>query len=446
MLNQTFQGVRAAIWLDGDGSYAVFKYVSGKWQAPPGETARLDSTTATQTDSARYIIRLDNGASIGFRSDGWQVWTADVIGNRTRFHYTSGTTRIDSIIDPSGLGYNFAYTGGTTGVVSTINLVGAGHVARSVATLAYLSNRRLQLIRIPRDSLGTPDSTIFGYTADTLRALIDTVTDPRSTSTVPIRTFFAYDPVYYTAESETRPPNAYGAATAYFRDPLHRAVPRVGRGVKNTTAERLIYTTWYRGVYEDFTLHPMDFQVDPFLGTTYFRRIAPPAIVDGQFNIIDYGGDDVRRITRDTAGRVLQIEHGLDASSAPDSVIYHYDALGRIDSLFRSTLRLPNPANAVLDTLTFTWDTSATITATGARCYRLLTMHDAMGGVTKVNYGSTSGSAAQCLPTQTIGLAQDTTKFSYGALTVGDKAGARPVKVVDPNGLADSAAYDATTW
>jgi len=45
-----------------------------------------------------------------------------------------------------------------------------------------------------------------------------------------------------------------------------------------------------------------------------------------------------------------------------------------------------------------------------------------------------------------IGLANDTTKFAYGPLTVGNSAANRPVLVTDPNGLSQSMQYDATTW
>ena len=43
ILGQTSQGAPAAIWLDGDGSYVIFRKVGSMWQSPPGETSVLRS-------------------------------------------------------------------------------------------------------------------------------------------------------------------------------------------------------------------------------------------------------------------------------------------------------------------------------------------------------------------------------------------------------------------
>jgi RHS repeat-associated protein len=67
-----------------------------------------------------------------------------------------------------------------------------------------------------------------------------------------------------------------------------------------------------------------------------------------------------------------------------------------------------------------------------------------MGGVTQVNYGASA--LAQCLPTQTVGLALDTTIFTYGSLNKGDAATVRPISVRDPNGIVQNMQYDASTW
>jgi hypothetical protein len=62
-------------------------------------------------DSAKYVLYLDNGASIGFRADGWQAWTADLVGNQTYFAYNANSPgRIISITDPTGAKFEFTYS------------------------------------------------------------------------------------------------------------------------------------------------------------------------------------------------------------------------------------------------------------------------------------------------------------------------------------------------
>ena len=103
----------------------------------------------------------------------------------------------------------------------------------------------------------------------------------------------------------------------------------------------------------------------------------------------------------------------------------------------------------VLDTLTFTYD-SLTLAVNGAWCSRLKTSRDAFFRTTTVQYLTTGASTSpgRCLPALVIGIATDTTEFTYGNSNVpvaGNIAGVRPVKVRSP-GRIDSVAYHATTW
>jgi hypothetical protein len=74
ILGDSLQGAPAANWLSGDGSYTIFRGQGSAWTAPVGVAARLVQL-ATVTNGARYVLYLDNGASVGFRDDGWQVYT-----------------------------------------------------------------------------------------------------------------------------------------------------------------------------------------------------------------------------------------------------------------------------------------------------------------------------------------------------------------------------------
>lgn len=162
------------------------------------------------------------------------------------------------------------------------------------------------------------------------------------------------------------------------------------------------------------------------------------------FQLIDWGGNDVRRIERDSTGRVAKIVAGEPGHHMLDSVMYKYDPVGPVDTIIRSTLAYLSTATS--DTIVFTYDT-ARVTSTAARCNRLRSMRDAMGGVTKTLYDTTGASSPRwCLPWRVIGLSQDTTIFAYGNLAVGDSAGARPVSVRDPVGITVTMQYHKPTW
>ena len=433
------QGAPAAIWVAGDGSYTIFRQVGGAWQSPTGESARLLDSLTTAGLAARFVISLVNGASIAYRADGWQVWTADLIGNRTRFYYATATSsQLDSIVDPAGARWVLRYN--AAGRVARMVVKATAGDTINVATLTYDGSNRLQVVKVWR-SATLADSTVFGYDGSApYGAYLTSVTDPRSTPSLPIVTTFTYDAVTYTPATQVRPPDRYGAATSQIRDPWRRVLPRVGRGRGTQMAERTIYTSQLRGTFVDFANRPTDFTVDKFGGPTWVRRISPEPILAGGF-LIMYGGDDVRHIDRDSLGRAVKIVAARDSTAIADSVLYRYDAFNRVDRIIRNTLLHP-VTTTTLDTIAFTYD-SVVVSAT-QRCHRLRTMRDAVGGVTGTNYGPAG--IAQCLPTAAWGLAADTTKFFYGPLTLGNVAGVRPIKTVDPNGLADSVAYDAGAW
>jgi RHS repeat-associated protein len=441
IFGQTSQSVPAAIWLSGDGSYTIFRQVSGVWVTPPGETARLVDLggSGSYVVGAKYVLYLDNGASVGFRPSGWQAWTADLVANRTVYGYGGGTdsTRLLTITDPSGIKYELTY--GATGTVTGIAIRGTGGSLQTMATLAYDASNRLRRVTIPRNATIT-DSTLFSYRAGAPGAYIETVTDPRSTTSAPIVTGFAYDDLYFLPVSTTRPPDHFGSGVADYRDPLRRAVARANRGRGTMLAERLIWANWFKGTFVDFTRWPTDFQVDKFGGPTMVRRFAPTTDL--------LAGDFVRRIARDSVGRVTKIVASADHPEMADSVIYHYDALGRVDTMSRNTVQWPI-TTFTLDTVTYVYD-SVTVDPTGAPgkawCSRLKSMKDVVGGITNVVYGTSGAGADRCLPQKTIALASDTTIFTYGTLSAGNVWGVRPVRVRDPNGLADSVQYDGATW
>src|SRR6266496_2326207 len=62
-LGHTSQGAPAAVWIAGDGSYALWRKPSATWVAPVGETAKLMDA---QVSGSSYVLYLDNGASIGY--------------------------------------------------------------------------------------------------------------------------------------------------------------------------------------------------------------------------------------------------------------------------------------------------------------------------------------------------------------------------------------------
>ena len=435
------QGAPAAIWLSGDGSYTIFRKPGSVWVPPPGETSQLVATGYAHPDSAAYVAYLWNGASVGFRSDGWQRYTADLLGNRTRFVYSSvSPTRLDSIVDPAGHAFSFRYdSASAVGLVSDIWLRAPSGVTSRVATLRFDANRRLAVAKI-WISATKADSTVFGYHATAPGAFVTSVTDPRSTPAKPIVTTFTYDPLYYTPETIVRPPDHVSVLTAYYRDPLRRMLPRVVYGRAGQRVERMLAADQARGTFIGFSARPVDFTVDPFGGPTYVRHFAPPGYMTPDFFVEDYGGDDVRVITRDSVGRVTRIVHGNPVYYDQSSVIYEYDTPGRIARIIRNTAQYPI-TSSTLDTVRFAYDS---IPAGTYRCSRLLSMTDPMGGVDTTVYGASNES--RCLPLKMIGLAQDTTIFTYGTLLKGNPAGVRPISVRDPNGLVQSMNYDPATW
>ncbi len=444
IFGQNYQGAAAAIWLSGDGSYTIFRSVgAGTWQSPSGESAKLLDSSTTTGLQARFVVSLANGASIGYRIDGWQIWTSDLIGNKTRFYYATATSnQLDSIVDPaSPPGHRISFGYNAAGRVASIVLKSPAGAVMTVATLGYDGSNRLAFVNLWKD--GTQhDSTGFAYDATSpFGAYLTAVSDPRSTVSVPIITTFAYDAATWTPASQVRPPDRYGPGTSQLRDPWRRALPRVGRGRGTSMAERTILVQQLRGTLVDFANRPTDFTVDKFGGPTWVRRIAPEPVMTPNFLVITYGGDAVRHIERDSLGRPLKIVAARDSAAIADSVMYHYDAFNRVDTIVRNTLLYPVTTTA-LDTVTFTYD-SVVVSAT-QRCHRTRSMRDALGGLDSVYYGASG--VSQCLPRLTVGLAKDSTRFFYGPLTVGDSAGARPIKVIDPNGVADSVAYDRADW
>ena len=446
VFGQSFQGAPAAVWLSGDGSYAIFKQQGADWVSPPGETARLVQLP-TVTNNAQYALYLDNGASIGFGVHGWQVYTADLLGNLTTYEVDSGSGlgRLNSITDPSGKRVVFNYgTGAAAGHVASIDLQSVGGPLDRMAELAYQTvggGTGLSKIKIFR-AAGPADSTLFGYRGGTAPgAFVDSIVDPRSTAARPVVTRFFYDTVTYTPESVQRPPDRFGVAVMYIRDQWRRAIPRIGKGrFTDLALERMVYPNQLRGTVISYANNPTDFRVDRF-GNPTFVSVISQGTVGGGFYVPSSAADDIRDIERDAMGRVTKIVHGRNVPENADSVMYQYDALSRVERMIRNTAAYP-VAHA-LDTVSFTYD-SVTLAANGAWCSRLLTMQDPMKGITSIGYGLTG--AARCLPARTVGLASDTTLFTYGPLAAGDPAGVRPVQVRDPVGLADSVGYDPVSW
>lgn len=293
VFGQTYQGAPAAIWLSGDGSYTIFRQVGGVWVSLPGETAKLLDSLTTPGLAARFVVSLNNGATVGYRGDGWQAWTADLVGNRTRFWYAAGGAgRLDSIVDPANIGYRFTYANGQ---VTDIWVRHASQTPTKVATLLYggPSGRWLTQVKIWRSTVS--DSTKFAYaTASAYGAYLDTIIDPRHTAAVPIRTTFTYDSLFATVASAVRPPENSGQSLdAKLWDQWRRALPRAGRGVAAAVpAERTVLATQLVGTSRGFGQPPVDFTVDRFGGPTYVRRFAGGGGT----------GDDVRRIVRDSLG------------------------------------------------------------------------------------------------------------------------------------------------
>ncbi len=431
-------GDSVAMWLSGDGSYWLFHKVGSVWHAPAGQSVRLVFSALA---GSVYQIYLPDGTSRGYRADGMIVWAADIIGNRTRYNYLTGTSRrITSIHDTTGGQFEFAYGSGAQ--VSQISAHPNGGSSKLMAQLYYTSGRLTEMVTFTSASAG--DTTKFGYHADLSHgAFLTSITDPRSTTAHPIIANITYDTVTWTPESMTRGSAIGGMAR--FRSQYRRAVPRIGYG-RHTgeLQERLIYLSQLRGTAVDFSNLATDYTVDPYGGPTMVRRISNGAVAGG-FYVPSSAADDYRHIVRDSVGRVLRIVHGRDFPSDADSVMYHYDALGRVDTLIRNTLKYPATAQIQLDTVTFVYD-SLSLTSGQTWCSRLLKVRGVMGAAdtTVTRYG-TSG-VARCEPSTIIGPAADTTTFTYFAMTPGHPAGTRPFKVTDPVGNAYTFTYYSATW
>ncbi|HJS44748.1 MAG TPA: hypothetical protein VJ755_14875 [Gemmatimonadales bacterium] len=123
----------------------MFRKSGSVWVTPPGETSKLVETGFGHPDSAAYIAYLWNGASVGFRSDGWHRYTADLLGNRTRFVYSAvSPTRLDSIVDPAGHAFAFRYDSASApGLVSDIWLRAPSGATSRAATFRFDASRRL---------------------------------------------------------------------------------------------------------------------------------------------------------------------------------------------------------------------------------------------------------------------------------------------------------------
>jgi len=446
ILGQQSGGTPAAILLSGDGSYEIFRKISSAWVSPAGETAHLvyDSTA-----SPPYTLYLETGATVGFRADGRQVWTADLLGNRTRYVYaSSSSSRLDSIVDPSKMAYRFKYntSGNGTNLVSDIIMRdSAGDTAR-IATLTYNSAGQLRGLTIWRDTANHGDSTRFAYQSNRFGgAYIDSVFDPRSTSTNKIVSTFTYDTLLYTPIAMTRPPDRLGALTQWYRDPWRRAVPTdsFGRTFAGSHQPQsgLLYPTQLRGTLVDFAHQPADARVDKFGNPTWVDAIAPQPIYVGGFYWVSQGSDDIRVITRDSVGRVTKIVQDPDSTEYSDSVMYRLDARGKVDTIIKTTAQYPD-TGITLDTTVLTYDS---LHVSGQQwCLRLNTVRDAMKRTTTITYPGSG--VAGCLPTKTQDISGDTTHYTYGTLAAGITSGVRPISIGDATGVVTAAQYDAKTW
>ncbi len=443
VLGQVSQGAPAAIWIQGDGSYTVFRKPASTWIGQPGEPARLVSASDS---GAAYAIHLENGASIGFRADGWQAWTRDLVGNYTMYKYAGTPALLAQVVDPTGMRLEFARGSGTTAnLVTSITRVGIGGIRDTIATLDYAgSGSAVRLAKVRLWKSGTAaDSTRFGYDAGGLGALLTTITSPRDSAGRPMSTTFAYDTIGSPTVAQ-RP----DGRTWLFRDAWRRAVPRPGRGwpVAGQGLERSIATSQMLGTAVPFTGRPTDYAVDVFGYPAWVRTIARPPVLTSDFRLIAYGADQVRRITRDSIGRPLVIVANPDSARLIDSLRYRYDAFGRIDRIYRPSLATSAPG--ATDSVTFVYDT-VTLAASGQWCSRLLRVRDVAGAVDTVAYGS--GGVARCLPSSiTSGVnsrAPGITKFTYDNLLGSLRpAGVRPITITGADSVTDSVAYDVATW
>ncbi len=448
-----FQGAPAAVWLTGDGSYTIFRKPGSTWVAPAGETARLKQLASAESDGTLYKLFLENGASMGFRADGWQLWTRDLAGNATRFKYNGSTTRVDSIMDPSGKAFVLTYftTGKRKGHLQEVRVRRSASAADTVTVASFnydtVSNpnavrlARFALVRAP----GTADTTRFTYRTAAPGAFVDSIIDPRHTASKPVVTRVTWDTELWTPEQVTRPLGGLAQARQIWR----RAAPRIGYGRWNRTPtnplERTLQATQWVGTSVPFAGLVLDYQADLFGGPTYV--LEGPSVSSG---IMGTNSSRVRHVVRDSIGRPVRIVRNRYDPATADSLIYQYDALGRVTALIRTTLEVPEAATGrSLDTLQFTYD-SLTIGASGETwCSRMRTSRDPYRSLTKFEYDSTGNGNGRCLLRRVVGPALDTTLFHFGNNNnpaAGGSYGLRPVKVRDPNGVIDSVAYHAGSW
>ncbi|MDZ4862278.1 MAG: RHS repeat-associated core domain-containing protein [Gemmatimonadota bacterium] len=442
-----FNGATAAIWLSGDGSYTIFRKPGSTWIAPGGENTHM-MQLGSLLNGARYVLYLENGARLGFRDDGWQVWTQDLLGNATTYSYpTTTSTQLDAIVDPTGKAILFRYftTGPKTGYVDRIQVRRSTVLTDTVtvARLDYVTSGtavRLAKFAVVRTAT-TADSTRFTYMAGAPGAFIDSIVDPRDAPAKRVASRISWDPVMWTPEKISRPLGGSAQARQHWR----RASPRIGYGRPGLPYERTLQAIQWIGTYVPFAGPAMDYQVDPFGGPTYVLTGTGPLT-----GILGTNSADVRHVVRDTTGRAVRVVHNRYNPSDADSLVYHYDALGRVDTLLRTTResKLSGQTRA-LDTLTFVFD-SLTLAVDGPWCSRLTSSRDEFRRTTTVQYLTTGASTSpgRCLPARVIGIATDTTEFTYGNSNVpvaGSIAGVRPVKVRSP-GRIDSVAYHAGTW
>ena len=438
----------AAVLISGDGSYSVFRKTGGGgWRPPPGENGRLVRLTTTAENNAWWVLYADNGTSAGFRNDGWQVWTKDLVGNYTNYIYSGNSSRLTDI-SVGGHAFHFNFTMGWH--VWSIDVQPyPGAALTRLADLewygcaAYPNPWACKLKSVVLWSgPATTDTTRFTYKTDAMnRAMIDSVISPRRQGSALIAQRFLFDDSLHTPSGFTGP----GIQDyANFRDATRRAAPRMSYGHDGQPLERLLFPNQVRGTLVDAGGRATDYQVDRFGAPTWVRRVADTVGTGfGGFYIPGSLADDIRTIERDTLGRVTKIVHGDPMTSTPDSVMYRYDAFNRVDTLFRSTLASPAPSGVTLDTLAFAYD-SVALATNGAWCSRLLWSQDAMKIKTTVSYG-TSG-VAKCLPSKIVAPGADTTVFTYGTLATGIPSTTRPISVRDGNGLTTSVIYEGATW
>jgi RHS repeat-associated protein len=436
----------AAVLVSGDGSYVTYRKVGGNWQAPPGETSRLVQH-ATPIDSASYVLYHENGTSSGFRADGWQLWNRDLVGNLTRYGYTGATSNaLASITDPTGRRFVFRYDGTpqVRRIVVQPDPAAAPADTVVVATLQYdgtATTARLTNVSLWKTA-DSAEVTTYAYRPDSAPgAYVTKVVDPRSTVAKPIETTFAYETAYWTPTELTTPPARGVPLKSYIRDPWRRAVPRVGYGrfaAAPQALERTVFPNQLRGTAAQHGDGLYDFNVDRFGYPIWVAKKAPEPIMHNDFNFTYFGGDLVRHVERDTlTGLVKRIVVARDSAAIADSVMYTYDAQYRVVRIERPTAAYPGTG---LDSVSFTYD-AVTLADGLSWCSRLKTMTDVMGSVTTTTYGDAG--VGRCLPKQVTGPAGDVTTFAYGQLLPGSAYpwAARPVKVVAPTGVADSAVY-----